>query len=117
MLIKLLVKLGHWLETRFPEKRVVSVSDYENLHKRLKAIDAEVSMCRSSLSDTTLSLNKALERLSQVESAAVHKGAVRDLVIAVADLKTDYQGFKTSLGFRPNPELQAALNGEIINGD
>ena len=114
MLIKLLVKLGKWLETRFPERRVVTVADYENLHRRIQALDTEMAMCRSELKDIGLSFTKALERLSQVESAAVHKGAVRDLVIEVKTLKDDYTSFKASMGFRPNPELEAALNGEMI---
>jgi len=114
MLIKFLVKLGQWLETRFPEKRVVTVADYDHLQRRLRVLDNEIAMLRSELNDGGLSLNKALERLSQVESSAVHKGAVKDLVLEVKQLKDDYTSFKASMGFRPNPELEAALNGEMI---
>lgn len=108
----MLAKIGRWLMTRFPEKRVVTVENYMSLH-------TELSELRSVLNDNVSSLNKALERLSVVESNAVHKGAVSDLVNAVKVLKEDYATFKANtLGNKPLTEedINAMFNGGPING-
>lgn len=108
-MIRLLVKLGQWLDHRFPEKLVVNVENYMSLH-------AEVSMLRATLNDTKASLDKALERLSVVEVNAVHKGAVQDLVSAIKLIKEDYTSLKANLGFNRvgSDEIQAILNGEPL---
>ncbi len=108
-MIRILVKLGKWLDSRFPAKVVVTEESYEQMQ-------TELSMLRGTLSDTTLSLNKALERLSVVESNAVHKEAVKDLVEVVKAVKLEYASLKASMGFTPvrNEEIQAMLNGEQI---
>lgn len=109
-MIRLLVKLGRWLDSRFPAKVIVTVESYEQMQ-------TELSMLRGQLNDTTLSLNKALERLSVVEQNAVHKAAVSDLVSVVKVLKDDYTSFKASMGFKTgaaSAEIEAMLNGEIL---
>lgn len=110
-MIRLMVRMGKWLESRFPEKVVVTLRDWHSVQEELTIVRAE-------LKDNTLSLNTALERLSVVESSAVHKGAVSDLVKVVKELKDDHMSFKASMGFKsgaiPNEEIQAMLNGEII---
>lgn len=95
-MIRLLVKLGVWLDSRFPAKVVVLESDYRELKSRLE------------------SLEKALVLVKQ---EAVHKEAVKDLVLVVKAVKDDFQSLKTSLGMTAqpvNPELTALLNGEYL---
>lgn len=108
-MIRLIVKLGAWLDRRFPAKVVVTAQQYEQLH-------TELSMVRGQMADTQASLDKALSRLSVVESNAVHKGAVQELVKVVEELKTEQMSFKASLGFTPrvNSEIQAMINGEPL---
>jgi len=97
-MLRLLVSLGRWIDARFPERIEVTKLDYDALHARLGALEA---------------------KLEDVQKAAVHKDAVRDVIAVVKQVKDDIQSFKTSLGFnRPaNPDLAAVLNGEYLNGD
>jgi len=116
-MIRLLVKLGKWLDSRFPAKVVVTLKQYEALQGCLDSMNAELSLYNSHLNDIEVSLNKVLERLSVVESSAVHKGAVSDLVEVVKTLKADYVSFKVSQGFTPqavNHDLSAMLNGQYL---
>jgi flagellar motility protein MotE (MotC chaperone) len=108
-MIKLIVKLGKWLETRFPEKLYVTAESYEQIH-------TELSMLRGQMQEAEQSLAKALERLSVVESNAVHKDAVKDLVEVVKAVKLEYSSLKASMGFTPikDEEIRAMLNGEQI---
>ena len=109
--MRIWTQVAKWLDQRFPEKLVVRAEEYLGLHE-------EVTQLRSVLNDTALSLNKALERLSVVESNAVHKGAVSDLVIAVKMLKEDYASFKANtLGAKPlsDMDIKAMFNGEDIH--
>ena len=93
-MLKLIIKLGKYLEKRFPERVVVTCEDYAAL----------------------------LNRIAVLEKSAVHVEAVREVVKAVKLLKDEHDSFKTAMGFRtggvqPNDkeaELQAVLNGEII---
>lgn len=87
-MLRLIVRLGKWLEVRFPEKVVVTQADYTDL----------------------------LNRVSMVEQNAVHKGAVADLVKAVKAIKDEQDSFKTSMGFTPQKGkvLEAMLNGQFI---
>lgn len=109
-MIKSIVRLGKWLETRFPEKVVVTTTDY-------MALATQLAVIGSQLKDIDLSLNTALERLSVVETSAVHKEPVKLLVEEVDRLSKDYKSFKASMGFTPsvsNAEIQALINGEPI---
>lgn len=108
-MIRLLVRLGTWLDARFPEKVTVTAANYE-------ALNTELSLVRSELKDNQLSLIKALERLSVVEQYAVHKNAVVELINTVKDVKLEYASLKASMGFTPlkDAEIQAMLNGEAI---
>lgn len=111
--MRMWTKIAQWLDRRFPEQIVVKAEQYFGLHE-------EMSQLRSELKDAQLSLTKALERLSVVESNAVHKGAVSDLVIAVKTLKEDYATFKANTlgGNKPltEAEINALYNGEYLNG-
>lgn len=110
-MIRLLVKLGVWLDARFPAKVTITEKAYGDLLDRL-ALAARESDVHA--------LNRKLEALERkveaVGQAAVHKDAVRDVVLAVKQVKDDLASFKASMGFnRPqNADIQALLNGEVI---
>lgn len=57
-----------------------------------------------------------VQRLSVVETNAVHKGAVNDLITAVKLLKDEYVSLKASLGMSRigDASIRAMLNGEDI---
>lgn len=104
-MIRLLVHLGTWLDKRFPEKRVVSLQDWESL-QGCKALIPQV--------ETLVS------RLSVVESAAVHKDAVQTLIVHVQQLKDEVASLKAGLGMNRigDSQIRAMLNGEpVIQGD
>lgn len=94
-MIRLMVKFGLWLDSRFPERMEVKKADYDALQARLEALEA---------------------KLEEVQRAAVHKDAVRDVIAVVQKVKDDIASFKTSLGFSriSNPDLSTFLNGEPI---
>jgi uncharacterized coiled-coil DUF342 family protein len=109
----MLAKIGKFLTTRFPEKRVVTVDEYYGMH-------GEISHIRSSVTEMLQRLENVENRLSTVEINAVHKGAVSDLVTSVKALKEDYTTFKANM--LPNKplsaeDIQALYNGEYLNGE
>ena len=69
-MIRLLVRLGVWLDKRFPEKVVVGVGEYASL----------------------------LARISTLESHSAHVDAVKVIVSEVKKLKDELASLKTSLG-------------------
>lgn len=95
-MIRLLVKLGVWLDARFPAKVVIKEIDYIALQERMTILESQIVALRHD---------------------AVHKDAVKDLVLVVKAVKDDFQSLKTSLGMSAqpvNPELTALLNGEYL---
>lgn len=109
-MIRLIVKMGKWLDSRFPAKVVVTEAQFV-------ALNEEIKVLRDTVTDAQLSLNKALERLSVVEGNAVHKEPVALAIQELDKLKQDYTSFKASMGFANkalSPEIQALLNGELI---
>jgi len=118
--IRLLVKLGKWLESRFPAKVIVLESDYQDLKSRLIALEQQLEAHASVAQLAEQNVTAVVDRIGKIEAAAVHKGAVGDLVKVVSELKADLASFKTSIGFRTqvgNSELQAMLNEESINNE
>lgn len=124
-MIKQLSKFVKWLEVRFPEKLIVTEESYASLllyiqgcETRIKQLDSELGMLRDDARAHVADIAAAVDRISMVESSAVHKGAVGDLVKVVAELKADLASFKTSIGFKTqavNEDLSLMLNGEFIN--
>lgn len=109
-MIRLMLKVAKWLDSRFPAKVTITLAGYEALVKQGGDL-------RSELNDMGLSLNKALERLSVVELNSVHKEPVQILISDLARMKADYASFKASMGFRGeaiSAEVEALLNGEVI---
>lgn len=105
-MIRILVRFGKWLDSRFPAKVTLTEASFDLLVSDLKHLQTKVDK-----------LGDLDRRLALVETSAVHKGAVQDLVKVVAQLKEDYSSFKASSGFVPthvSPEIQAMLNGEYI---
>jgi hypothetical protein len=88
---RLLIKLGRWLDKRFPEKVVLTRAEIDAL----------------------------ILRITAVEQNAVHKGAVSDLVLIVKQVKDEFASLKTSLGMNRvgNDDIEAMLNGTPITGD
>lgn len=98
-MIRLLVRFGSWLDQRFPERVEVRKADYVALLARLEALDA---------------------RLAEVQRSAVHKDAVRDVVLALQKHVDEFASFKVAMGYgKPidtgNQDLNAVLNGEFLN--
>jgi hypothetical protein len=85
-MIRLLVKLGVWLDKRFPERVVVAVAEYQAL----------------------------LARIGTLEAHSAHVDAVKVVVNEVKKLKDEVASFKTSLGINgmagPSPVGDAYLN-------
>lgn len=112
-MIRLIVRAAKWLDSRFPEKVTVTAENY-------KALNEEIAVLRSQLKDNSLSLNTLINRLSVVESNAVHKEPVSIALKELDKLKSDYTSFKASMGFNKlgetNPEIAAMLNGQYLGG-
>jgi hypothetical protein len=85
-MIRLLVKLGVWLDKRFPEKVVVTAAEYQAL----------------------------LVRMRTVEEHSAHIDAVKVVISEVKKLKDEYASLKTSLGINrvteSSPVSSAYLN-------
>lgn len=116
-MVRLISRFARWLESRFPEKLVVSREDYTHLRASVNVVEAEVVMLKDEIAALTA-------RLGAVETAAVHKGAVQDVIRVVEAVKTDIVALKANLGWskpivegtEKAQELAAMLNGELING-
>jgi hypothetical protein len=105
-MIQLIVKLGKWLETRFPTKIVVTTAE----HLTLKAqIDVAVKI----LPDLEKQIDMINQRLSVVETSAAHTEAVKVLINEIARLKEDFITIKTGLGLSriQDADVHAMLNG------
>jgi aspartate ammonia-lyase len=115
-LIQLLIKLGHYLEARFPKKLVVLESDYTTLRDRVRSIDAELSLIRQDVKEAVNSIEVMVSRVGTVETAAVHKEAVKTVISELQKIKDEFASLKTSLGFNRQvqipPEVTMMLNGE-----
>jgi len=107
-MIRLLVKLGQWLDARFPEKIEVSLEAYNTLKE-------DIQVCKN----LAANMDVVIKRLSVVEANAVHKDAVQDLITVVKSLKDEYVSLKVSLGMNriADSDIQALLNGTPIQGD
>ena len=110
-MIKRLKALVLWLESRFPEKVTVTAEAHALLRGDLDRAEREIS--------TWIGEFAAVKaRLTAVETAAVHKEAVQDLIAVVKALKDDVNALKTNLGWSnlgaKTEEIKAMLNGEVI---
>jgi hypothetical protein len=109
--IRALKRLVSWLDSRFPEKVVVTAAEYARLDESIQNVLRMVNSAETAV------LVQG-ERLAAVESNSVHKDAVKDLIAVVQTLKNDVDAMKNNLGWsRPaekTAELQAMLNGEVI---
>jgi hypothetical protein len=106
-----LAKLGRFLQSRFPEKLEVTKERYESLEHQVKAF-----------ADLLTRIELLEQRLSVVETAAVHKEPVQALIAHVQKLSDTVNALKFGLGMdRPvsakDAEIQAVLNGIPLTGD
>jgi hypothetical protein len=117
-MIRFLVKLANALDKRFPEKRVVTAKDYDGLLAKVSALETELSEARDTANIARNGVDVAASRIGVLETSAVHKEAVRTLIVEVKKLQDEYASLKTSLGFTRSaqtpPELSAMLNGEYL---
>lgn len=116
-MIQLLIKLGKFLEARFPKKLHVVEADYFAMKAKVEGLDAEISLLRQDLKDHADSLGIVVNRVGTVETAAVHKEAVKSVISELQKIKDEFASLKTSLGFSRTsalPEPQAAYNGETM---
>lgn len=118
-MIQLLIRLGKFLEARFPKKILLVEADYNALRAKVEGLDAELQLLRGDLKDCLSAVEIAASRIGTVETAAVHKEAVKTVVLELQKVKDEFASLKTSLGFSRTtvpPEVQAMLNGEVIGG-
>lgn len=110
-MIRRLKALVSWLESRFPEKVVVTAEHYRALSQDLDQAGREITTWIGEVSAV-----KA--RVAVVEASAVHKEAVQDLITIVKALKDDVTALKANLGWGKTAEVadlvRATLNGEEI---
>lgn len=87
-----------WMERKFPDQLVVTHEAYNALQARLGALEMTVAL---------------------VQSQAVHKDAVRDVIAVVTQVKDDIASFKASLGFHraANVDPTAVFSGEYMEAD
>ena len=85
-MVRLLVKLGAWLDKRFPEKVMVTAWDYASLKAKVDAL----------------------------EHSSVHVENVKVVISEIQKLKDELASLKTSLGIngmtRSSPVAEAYLN-------
>jgi hypothetical protein len=85
-MIRLLVKLGVWLDKRFPEQMAVKKEDFILL----------------------------LTRMRHIEETSAHVDALKQVVLEMKKLQDEYASLKTSLGIngsaRSSPVAEAYLN-------
>ena len=88
-MVKWIINLGKWMEKKFPDKKVVTVQDYQNL----------------------------LDRITNLEANSVHKDAVKIIVLKLKEVQDEFSTVKTGLGMSTvrSAEIQAMLNGEAIS--
>ncbi len=85
----MLARLGAWLQTRFPERKVVG--------------DAEFSAL--------------IHRIENLEQNSVHKDAVKTLVLKLKEVQDEFATVKAGLGVTTvrTDVVQAMLNGQAIS--
>ncbi len=88
-MVKMIIRFARWLETRFPEKMVVTPQEYQTL----------------------------LQRVLFLETNSTHKDATKAVVLKMKDLQDEFATIKTGLGLNnpKNMELMAMLNGQPIS--
>lgn len=106
-MIQLLIRLGKWLEQRFPKQVAVLETDYKALLVRLSDIETK---------SKDVALLEA--RLSFVEKSAVHLEPVKLLAEEMSKMKAELVSLRAGLGITASatsPEaLETMLNGEYI---
>src|SRR5690242_5558533 len=98
-MIRLLVRFANWLDTRFPEKVVVTEAAWTARCEQVSRLVVEVDLLRDEMADLKASHDATVDRVAHLEASAVHKGAVSDLVAHVKQLKEEMISLKASLGW------------------
>ena len=112
----MLGKIGQFLQTRFPEKLVLTEDHYHELVNLVKGAHTELAGLHDKIREMDSLVAKAYERLSVLETSAVHKDAVQAVVKHLQEAKEEVNKIKFSMGIdrQVNPEIQAMLNGKVL---
>jgi hypothetical protein len=117
----LLIRLGKWLEERFPKKLTVTLEDWNRRGYELDTAHEEIDILRGELADLKASHAATIDRVGHLEASAVHKGAVSDLVAHVKAQKDELVALKANLGWSnrgaKGAEIEAMLNGEPLSNE
>lgn len=115
-MIQILIRLGKFLEARFPKKVLLVEADYYALKAQVEGLDAELGLLRQDLRESTNSTAIVVSRIGSIETSAVHKEAVKSVISEMQRIKDEFASLKTSLGFNRQapPEVSMMLNGEAI---
>jgi hypothetical protein len=109
--IKRLKAFVLWLESRFPEKVVVTAESYSLLSGDLERAEREITQVITTQAKHDV-------RLSALEVNSAHVNALKDLIAVVQALKNDVDAMKVNAGWSKlgakGDELAAMLNGEVI---
>lgn len=107
-MIQALIKLGKWLENRFPKQVVVTEQSYQQLKQRLDLLET-----------VGTGISTLEVRIATIESNAVHKEPVKLLVEEMAKMKAELASLRTGLGITTSassPEaMETMLNGSFIS--
>lgn len=110
-MIKRLKAFVLWLESRFPEKVVVTA-------EHIARLEFSMADALRGMEGANAALGDHEQRLGKVESSAVHKDAVQDLITIVKALKDEVTAMKVNMGWNvkaaQQEEISAMLNGEVI---
>lgn len=121
-MIRAMVRLGNWLDRRFPEKLVVTAADYTRLHDEIGAVRVELDLLREEIHELKANHAATLDRVVHLEASSVHKGAVQELITVIKSTHDELVALKANLGWSKGivegpSDLAAMLNGEIVHGE
>lgn len=107
-MIQMLINLGKWLEQRFPKQVVLVEQDYQQLKKRIQDLE-----------DRYIAVEELTLKIRMIETTAVHKEPVQELIKAMAQMKAEIVSLRAGLGITASatsPEaMETMLNGAFIS--
>jgi len=106
-MIQMLIKLGKWLENRFPKQVVVLEQDYYQLKLDVQNLRIRLDQ-----------YSNLIDKVAVIETNAVHKEPVKLLVEEMAKMKAELVSLRAGLGITAtasSPEaMEAMLNGVML---
>lgn len=118
-MIRLIVRFANWLNTRFPEKFTVTMSDWNRRGYEVDKAHEEIDILRGDLNELKANHAATIDRVSRLEAHSAHVDAVKEVIKHVGELKAELVSLKANLGWSnrgaKTAEIEAMLNGEPIN--